>query len=73
MGHAQTANSALTLSPKVISVASLSKYHGAPRLRIGWVITRAAALRRKLVVAKRRRSHSRAEDAQGSGKFGGLK
>jgi aspartate/methionine/tyrosine aminotransferase len=46
------AKSALALSPKVISVASLSKCHGAPGLRIGWAITRDAALRRQLVIAK---------------------
>ena len=37
---------------KVISVASLSKCHGAPGLRIGWAITRDAELRRQLVVGK---------------------
>jgi DNA-binding transcriptional MocR family regulator len=36
----------------VISVASLSKCHGAPGLRIGWAITRDPDLRRQLVVAK---------------------
>ena len=39
-------------SPKVISVASLSKCHGAPGLRIGWAITRDPALREQLVRAK---------------------
>ena len=43
---------ALALSPKVISVASLSKCHGAPGLRIGWAITRDTALRQQLVVGK---------------------
>ena len=46
------AESALALGPKVISVASLSKCHGAPGLRIGWAITRAADLSRQLVVGK---------------------
>jgi aspartate/methionine/tyrosine aminotransferase len=46
------ADSALALGPKVISVASLSKCHGAPGLRIGWAITRDAKLRRQLVNAK---------------------
>jgi aspartate/methionine/tyrosine aminotransferase len=46
------AKSALALGPKVISVASLSKCHGAPGLRIGWAITGDAKLRRQLVVAK---------------------
>ncbi len=36
----------------MISVASLSKCHGAPGLRIGWAITRDPALRRQLVVGK---------------------
>jgi aspartate/methionine/tyrosine aminotransferase len=46
------AETALTLGSKVVSVASLSKCHGAPGLRIGWAITRNAALRQQLVVAK---------------------
>ena len=44
--------SALALSPRVISTASLSKCHGAPGLRIGWAITRDAALREQLVLGK---------------------
>jgi aspartate/methionine/tyrosine aminotransferase len=46
------AETALALGRRVVSVASLSKCHGAPGLRIGWGITRDAALRRQLVVAK---------------------
>ena len=46
------AESAIALGPQVISVASLSKCHGAPGLRIGWVVTRDAELRRQLVVGK---------------------
>lgn len=46
------ADSALALGPRVISVASLSKCHGAPGLRIGWAITRDPALRRQLVLGK---------------------
>lgn len=42
----------VSLSPKVISVASLSKCHGAPGLRIGWAITRNRALREQLVRGK---------------------
>ena len=34
--------SALTLGPRVISTASLSKAHGAPGLRLGWAITQDA-------------------------------
>lgn len=46
------AETALALGAKVISVASLSKCHGAPGLRIGWAITRDAALREQLVIGK---------------------
>jgi aspartate/methionine/tyrosine aminotransferase len=42
----------VALSPKVVSVASLSKSHGAPGLRIGWAITRDAVLRRHLITGK---------------------
>jgi hypothetical protein len=51
-GDARIADSAVALSPKVISVASLSKCHGAPGLRLGWVITRDPELRRQLILAK---------------------
>lgn len=53
-GYEGTAVSAsgLRLGPKVVSVSSLSKCHGAPGLRIGWAITRDAALREQLVAAK---------------------
>lgn len=44
--------SAATLSPKVVSVTSLSKCHGAPGLRLGWAITRDPALREQLVLGK---------------------
>ncbi len=44
--------SSVTLGPKVISCASLSKCHGAPGLRLGWAITRDKALREQLVVGK---------------------
>ncbi len=46
------AETSLALGAKVISVASLSKCHGAPGLRIGWAITRDVDLRRQLVVGK---------------------
>ena len=46
------ASSAVKLAPRVVSVASLSKCHGAPGLRIGWVISRDPALREQLVTAK---------------------
>jgi len=51
-GDRPAAPSALTLSPKVVSVASLSKCHGAPGLRLGWAIARDPALRRQLVLGK---------------------
>ena len=43
---------ALTLGSQVVSVASLSKCHGAPGLRLGWAITRDAGLREQLVLGK---------------------
>jgi aspartate/methionine/tyrosine aminotransferase len=51
-GDDPVATTAVTLSPKVISIASLSKCHGAPGLRLGWAITRDPALREQLVRAK---------------------
>jgi aspartate/methionine/tyrosine aminotransferase len=51
-GDAAIAPSAIALGSKVISVASLSKSHGVAGLRIGWVITRDADLRRQLVLGK---------------------
>jgi len=51
-GHDQVAAAAAGLSRKVISIASLSKCHGAPGLRLGWAITRDRALREQLVRGK---------------------
>ena len=51
-GDDPEAASAIALSPRVISVASLSKCHGAPGLRLGWAITRDPVLRRQLVLGK---------------------
>jgi len=51
-GDHPTAPSAAALSPRVIALASLSKCHGAPGLRLGWAITRDAALREQLVLGK---------------------
>ena len=51
-GDALPAGSALALGPRVVVTGSLSKCHGAPGLRIGWAITRDAALREQLVRAK---------------------
>ena len=51
-GDDAIAPSAVGLSRRVISCASLSKCHGAPGLRLGWAITRDAALKEQLVVGK---------------------
>jgi aspartate/methionine/tyrosine aminotransferase len=51
-GNDAIAPSALALGPRVISIASLSKCHGAPGLRLGWAITRDPALREQLVLGK---------------------
>lgn len=51
-GDDPVADSAVTLDPKVISCASLSKCHGAPGLRLGWAITRDPGLRDLLVTGK---------------------
>jgi aspartate/methionine/tyrosine aminotransferase len=52
LGDDPEAASAIALSPRIISVASLSKCHGAPGLRLGWAVTRDAVLRKQLVLAK---------------------
>jgi aspartate/methionine/tyrosine aminotransferase len=44
--------SAVGLSQRVVSCASLSKCHGAPGLRVGWAIAREATLKDQLVVGK---------------------
>ncbi len=44
--------SAVSLGSRVVSVASLSKCHGAPGIRIGWAVTRDRGLRAQLVVGK---------------------
>jgi aspartate/methionine/tyrosine aminotransferase len=51
-GDDPEAASAVVLSPRVISVASLSKCHGAPGLRVGWAMTRDPVLRKQLVLGK---------------------
>jgi aspartate/methionine/tyrosine aminotransferase len=51
-GDNSIAPSLVALGPKIISVASLSKSHGAPGLRIGWAITRDAVLRDQLITGK---------------------
>src|SRR5205823_8155660 len=51
-GDDETAASVVELGPRIVSVASLSKCHGAPGLRLGWAITRDKALREQLVLGK---------------------
>jgi len=48
----EVAQSAATLSPRVIVSGSLSKCHGAPGLRIGWAIVRDKAVREQMVLGK---------------------
>ena len=43
---------AASLSDRVISVTSLSKTYGLPGIRVGWLITRGAELRERLLAAK---------------------
>lgn len=51
-GGAPVPPSAAGLDPRVIVVSSVSKAHGAPGLRVGWLTTHDAALRERLIVAK---------------------
>ncbi|MET9269599.1 pyridoxal phosphate-dependent aminotransferase [Kribbella sp. NPDC003557] len=51
-GDDAVADTALGLGPRVVSVASLSKCHGAAGLRIGWVISTDAGLVERLTTAK---------------------
>jgi len=51
-GDDPVAPSAAAFGPRVVSVASLSKCHGAPGLRLGWAITGDAGLSRQLVLGK---------------------
>lgn len=43
---------AATLSPNVISVSSLSKTYGIPGIRVGWLVSRDAALMQLFLAAK---------------------
>jgi aspartate/methionine/tyrosine aminotransferase len=43
---------AATLSPRAISVASMSKAYGLPGLRVGWAVCRDAELAETLLAAK---------------------
>jgi aspartate/methionine/tyrosine aminotransferase len=51
-GEAEVPPSLANLSPRVITIASMSKCHGAPGLRIGWMSCREPALAEQLVLAK---------------------
>jgi len=44
--------SVAALDPRVITAASVSKSHGAPGLRVGWMTVRDPDLRQRLTVAK---------------------
>jgi aspartate/methionine/tyrosine aminotransferase len=43
---------AAALSPRAISVSSVSKAYGLPGLRVGWLVARDAELRERLLAAK---------------------
>ncbi len=51
-GDDPVAPSALGLASQVITVASLSKCHGAPGVRIGWAIAREPHVREQLILGK---------------------
>lgn len=51
-GEDPIAESAVSLDERVLVCGSFSKCHGAPGLRIGWAVTRNAALRDQLVLGK---------------------
>ncbi|CCD96312.1 putative aminotransferase [Bradyrhizobium sp. ORS 375] len=51
-GEAEPRPSVVAQDRRIVSCASFSKCHGAPGIRTGWVITRDAALRAQLLLAK---------------------
>lgn len=51
-GDDSVAPTCATLSPRVVSCASLSKCHGAPGLRLGWAIATDPKLYEQLVLGK---------------------
>lgn len=51
-GDATVPRSAAGLSPRVVTCSSLSKAHGAPALRLGWLTTTDAGLYERLRAAK---------------------
>ncbi|MEZ4449798.1 MAG: pyridoxal phosphate-dependent aminotransferase [Nannocystaceae bacterium] len=50
--HGEPPPPAVTLGPRVLGVASLSKAYGLPGLRLGWVMTQDPGLRTTLLAAK---------------------
>lgn len=50
--HGRQLPMAATLSPRAISVASMSKAYGLPGIRIGWAVTTDPALQEVLLAAK---------------------
>jgi aspartate/methionine/tyrosine aminotransferase len=51
-GQAPVPQSAAYLAPRIVTCSSLSKSHGAPGLRVGWLTTTEPALYERLRVAK---------------------
>ncbi|MGH8201882.1 MAG: pyridoxal phosphate-dependent aminotransferase [Steroidobacteraceae bacterium] len=51
-GDEAVAPSAVDIGSNVVALTSLSKCHGAPGLRLGWLVTRNRVLRNQLVTAK---------------------
>lgn len=52
LAYAPPPPTAASISPRVIAVSSLSKSFGTPGLRLGWLITRDAALMETFLAAK---------------------
>ncbi len=52
MNFAGVTTLAASISPRCISVASMSKSYGLPGIRIGWIITRDKALQETFLAAK---------------------
>jgi aspartate/methionine/tyrosine aminotransferase len=52
LGEAPIRPTALGRDPRIVVCGSLSKCHGAPGLRVGWVLTRNVALRTQLLLGK---------------------
>ncbi|MFM2355443.1 MAG: hypothetical protein RLZZ528_1179 [Pseudomonadota bacterium] len=51
-GEEPTPPSAAALDPAIITGGSVSKAHGAPGLRVGWLVVSDPALRERLTIAK---------------------